>query len=122
MLKREFVQEPSKFKNKQNIQLIINNLYKRSICKRASKLIHSNDEQSVLIGDKTGDVYVMKLDLDNLDQCEVKLLMGSLSMLTDMRFYSNEKFLITSDRDEKIRVSCYPNSYNIDSYLLGHKE
>ena len=48
--------------------------------------------------------------------------MGSLSMLTDIRLDSNEKHIITSDRDEKIRISCFPNSFNINSYLLGHKE
>jgi hypothetical protein len=34
----------------------------------------------------------------------------------------NERFLITSDRDEKIRISHFPNSYNIEAYLLKHKE
>ena len=34
----------------------------------------------------------------------------------------DDKFLITSDRDEKIRVSCYPNSYNIHSFCLGSLE
>ena len=34
----------------------------------------------------------------------------------------NERFLITSDRDEKIRISHFPNSYNIETYLLKHKE
>jgi hypothetical protein len=53
-----------------------------------------------LIGDKTGDVYQMKLD-DNFLENEIKLLMGSLSMLNDIRLDSNEKHIITSDRDEK---------------------
>ncbi|RMX51239.1 hypothetical protein pdam_00004074 [Pocillopora damicornis] len=32
----------------------------------------------------------------------------------------DDKFLITSDRDEKIRVSCFPNSYSIHTFCLGH--
>ena len=35
---------------------------------------------------------------------------------------ANERFLLTSDRDEKIRISNFPNSYNIETYLLKHKE
>ena len=34
----------------------------------------------------------------------------------------DDKFLITSDRDEKIRVSCFPNSYSIHTFCLGHLE
>ena len=30
--------------------------------------------------------------------------------------------MVTADRDEKIRISHYPNSYNIHSYLMAHKE
>ena len=74
-----------------------------------------------MIGDKTGDVYQMKL-VGNFLENEIKPLMGSLSMLTDITLDSNEKHIITSDRDEKIRISCFPNSHNINSYLLGHKE
>lgn len=48
--------------------------------------------------------------------------MGHLSMLLDLILTNDEKFLITCDRDEKIRISNYPNSYNIDSYLLTHRE
>ena len=34
----------------------------------------------------------------------------------------DDKYIITSERDEKIRVSCNPNAYNIHSYCLGHTE
>ena len=39
-----------------------------------------------------------------------------------MRLSSDENFLVTSDRDEKIRISYFTNSYNIKSYLMGHRE
>lgn len=83
-------------------------------------MIHDKNESLLLIADKTGDVY--KLALDDLETNEVKLLMGHLSMLTDLKLTDDEKFLITSDRDEKVRVSYWPNSYNVHSYLLLHKE
>jgi WD40 repeat protein len=60
--------------------------------------------------------------LDDYENNEIKLLMGHLSMLTDLRLTEDERFLITSDRDEKIRISHWMNSYNIKSFLLGHKE
>jgi tRNA (guanine-N(7)-)-methyltransferase subunit TRM82 len=78
------------------------------------------DETSLLISDKTGDVYT--LNMRDLENSQVKILMGHLSVLTDMKLTSDEKYFITSDRDEKIRVSHYPNSYNIKSYLMAHKE
>ncbi|GAB1604974.1 tRNA (guanine-N(7)-)-methyltransferase non-catalytic subunit wdr4-like [Argonauta hians] len=48
--------------------------------------------------------------------------MGHLSMLLDMTLACNDKYLITCDRDEKIRLSLYPNAYNIHSYCLGHTD
>ncbi|CAF0977169.1 unnamed protein product [Brachionus calyciflorus] len=88
--------------------------------KRAAKLLVNQEETTVILGDKTGDVY--SLSLNDLENNEFKLIMGHLSMLTDMRLSSDEKFLLTSDRDEKIRISHYPNTYNIFGYLLAHKE
>ena len=86
------------------------------------KLIFSSCDH-ILGGDKSGDVH--QFDLSSGSQ---KLLMGHCSMLLDMVFSSNgqngqsNQYLITCDRDEKIRVSRYPNSYHIESYCLGHTE
>jgi len=43
-------------------------------------------------------------------------------MLLDLTLSACGKFIITCDRDEKIRVSHYPNSYNIHNFCLGHFE
>jgi hypothetical protein len=33
-----------------------------------------------------------------------------------------DKYVVTSDRDNKIRISNYPNSYSIHTYCLQHAE
>lgn len=43
-------------------------------------------------------------------------------MVTDMVLSEDDKFVVTSDRDEHIRVSRYPNGYNIECFCLGHTE
>jgi len=95
-------------------------LFTKTLIKRVTKIIYKKNESMLLIFDKTGDVYTF--DMQDLVTNQVKLLMGHLSMLTDFRLSTDEKFLITSDRDEKIRISYFTNSYNIKSYLMGHKE
>jgi len=87
--------------------------------KRAVKFMSSKDEVTLFIADKTGDVYTIDFNDANL---EPKLLMGHLSTLLDISLTNDEKHIITCDRDEKIRISQYPKSYNIETYLLGHKE
>lgn len=58
-----------------------------------------------------------------------QLLLGHVSMLTDVLFATSETdgqargFIITSDRDEHIRISRGPpHAYVIERYCLGHKE
>uniref|UniRef100_A0A6P7GVA3 tRNA (Guanine-N(7)-)-methyltransferase non-catalytic subunit wuho n=1 Tax=Diabrotica virgifera virgifera TaxID=50390 RepID=A0A6P7GVA3_DIAVI len=76
----------------------------------------SND---IVVADKTGDVYLYKLqDQDS----KPVMLLGHLSVVLDILISKCGKYIITSDRDEKIRVSHFPNCYNIVSYCLGHTE
>ncbi len=56
-----------------------------------------------------------------------RLLLGhTASMLTGLRIVPNSTDnttrILTSDRDEKVRVSSFPNTYVVEGYLLGHTE
>jgi WD40 repeat protein len=95
-----------------------------TVKKRASALDLTNE--FLLIADKSGDVYKTDLSIDTnlvltFDDC----IMGHLSMLLDIAFIrtnENQEFILTADRDEKIRLSHYPNAYNIQGFCLGHTE
>ena len=73
-----------------------------------------------LFSDKSGDVF--RFDLNSENDQNGQCLMGHLSMLLDIKLSKCGKFIITCDRDEKIRVSHYPNAYNIHNFCLGHTD
>lgn len=43
-------------------------------------------------------------------------------MLTTFLLSPDERYIITADRDEHIRVSWYPQGYAIERYCLGHEK
>lgn len=88
------------------------------IPRSASRIRFTIDDAQILVADKSGDVLLYEIKEENTG---TKLL-GHLSLLLDVLQTRDSKYVITSDRDEKIRVSCYPNTYNIQTYCLGHKE
>ena len=98
-----------------------------NVKKRASAFDLTNE--LLLIADKSGDVYRFDLSSPS-DEPQVTLtaedcIMGHLSMLLDVAFVrtkDDQPYILTADRDEKIRLSHYPNAYNIQGYCLGHIE
>lgn len=84
----------------------------------ASKINFDRNQSKIFVADKTGDV----LSYDILNDNGGTKLLGHLSLLLNVIHTNDAKYLITSDRDEKIRVSHYPNTYNIQTYCMGHKE
>ena len=96
----------------------------QSLVRKASCVTFSNDGACVLVADKNGDVYRVSTGArvsDEEDTCPV-LVLGHLSQLLDIIVSHDGDRLLTADRDEKIRVSRFPNCYNIDNYCLGHTE
>ena len=49
-------------------------------------------------------------------------ILGHLSMLLDITLSNCGEYIISCDRDEKIRVSRNPNAYTINNFCLGHTE
>jgi len=91
-------------------------LSSRTLERKATRAIFTHDSKGLLVADKSGDVYLFNTEGEK----EGQLLLGHLSMLLDLRVSLDSKYVITADRDEKIRVSSFPNSYNIHNYCLGH--
>lgn len=86
---------------------------------------NANAGSPVLIsGDVAGDSYAYNM----LEKGQRLLLGHTASMLTDIAVVNGGKatkpgencFLLTCDRDEKIRISRFPESYVIEGFLLGH--
>lgn len=47
-------------------------------------------------------------------------LLGHVSMILDFCFSIDENFILTVDRDEKFRISRYPQTFVIENFCLGH--
>eukprot|EP00039_Didymoeca_costata_P015524 m.266842 g.266842 ORF g.266842 m.266842 type:complete len:389 (-) comp16240_c0_seq16:2404-3570(-) len=86
------------------------------IPRRPTSLDFSIDK-NIVVADKAGDVY--QIDYSHKEPIVTRIA-GHISMILDVEVSTDKMIVITSDRDEKIRVSRYPNAYNIRGYLLGH--
>ncbi|XP_076391797.1 tRNA (guanine-N(7)-)-methyltransferase non-catalytic subunit wuho [Megachile rotundata] len=99
--------------NRKSQKLVLN-----KILPRAASKVQFTPSNDIIVADKAGDVYLFS----NKEFANGILLLGHLSMLLDVLITEDERYIITTDRDEKIRVSMFPNSYNIVSYCLGHRK
>ncbi|KAM9950011.1 hypothetical protein ACTFIT_011239 [Dictyostelium discoideum] len=114
--------------NFKNIKSI--NTNKKIICSILNK-----DDSEILVSDKCGDVFKYSLIDDSKNKIEVSgdksakhdekesdknLVFGHYSSIVDIKFSPCFNYLLSADRDEKIRVSHYPNCFDIESFCLGH--
>nr|A4IGH4.2 RecName: Full=tRNA (guanine-N(7)-)-methyltransferase non-catalytic subunit wdr4; AltName: Full=WD repeat-containing protein 4 [Danio rerio] len=91
----------------------------RWVVRRCTSLAFTQAEDELYVADKSGDVYSFSI-LEPHKAGELKL--GHLSMLLDVALSPDDKYIITADRDEKIRVSFRRSPYNIQAFCLGHTE
>ncbi|XP_005460963.1 tRNA (guanine-N(7)-)-methyltransferase non-catalytic subunit wdr4 isoform X3 [Oreochromis niloticus] len=91
----------------------------RWVVRRCTSLVFTQAEDELLVADKSGDVYAFSVVEP---QKEGELKMGHLSMLLALTVSLDDKYIITADRDEKIRVSHLRSPYNIQSFCLGHRQ
>ncbi|KAI8367608.1 WD40-repeat-containing domain protein [Radiomyces spectabilis] len=95
----------------------------RNAHKRANAIRFDKAASQILVADKFGDVYSHPVaPSTSEEEKQMKPLVGHVSMVTDMILCNNEKYIVTSDRDEHIRVSRFPNGYTIESFCLGHTD
>ncbi|GAA47439.1 tRNA (guanine-N(7)-)-methyltransferase subunit WDR4 [Clonorchis sinensis] len=94
----------------------------REIPRCAACVTFTQDEQFVVLGEKSGNVY--KLSIPDLttegDQPSLDLMLGHLSILSDIAVSYDGKLLATCDRDEKIRISRFQQPFVIEAFCLGH--
>uniref|UniRef100_H0WN75 WD repeat domain 4 n=1 Tax=Otolemur garnettii TaxID=30611 RepID=H0WN75_OTOGA len=91
----------------------------RTVVRRCTALTFTASEEKVLVADKSGDVYSFSV----LEPCgDGRLELGHLSMLLDVAVSPDDSFVLTADRDEKIRVSWAAAPHSIESFCLGHTE
>lgn len=84
--------------------------------RRCTALTFTASEEKLLVADKSGDVYSFPvLEPQRCGQLEL----GHLSMLLDVAVSPDDRYVLTADRDEKIRVSWAAAPHSIESSALG---
>ncbi|KAM0065906.1 putative transcription factor WD40-like family [Helianthus debilis subsp. tardiflorus] len=100
--------------------------------KKVSAVAISDNGQFVCYADKFGTVWLVELDEAIENQASVQkkgslLLSHYCSIITSLEFSPDGQFIITADRDFKIRVTVFPKkplngAHEIQNYCLGHTD
>ncbi|XP_070494168.1 tRNA (guanine-N(7)-)-methyltransferase non-catalytic subunit wuho [Chironomus tepperi] len=99
----------------------IKTLSRRYFLRTSSCIRFSNCGKSLFLADKTGDVFEYSCDENNFNT-PGKWIFGHISQILDLKVSTDSKYILTTDRDEKIRVTNSPNYHEIEMFCLGHKE
>ncbi|CAE6415065.1 unnamed protein product [Rhizoctonia solani] len=115
----------------------------REIPKRANVIRLSQAGQSILVADKFGDIFSYPLippeptpqppaqptetsssksiAVAMHDNPHGTLVLGHASIVTAFVLTHGENQIISADRDEHVRLSWYPEGWDVDQYCMGHK-
>ncbi|KAJ7541827.1 hypothetical protein O6H91_10G078700 [Diphasiastrum complanatum] len=98
--------------------------------KKVSAITFSHCSQYLMFADKFGVVYVVAIKIteegdENINPEPVQLFGHCCSIITGLECSPEMKFVISSDRDFKIRVSDFPKeptlgAHEIHTFCLGH--
>ncbi|TKR77372.1 hypothetical protein L596_018360 [Steinernema carpocapsae] len=104
--------------------------------KAPTAVVFDNKEENIIVSDRAGNVNRFEVKRQPVTYPEGKkwmdingeeynipfhALLGHMSMVLDMCLSEDNQFILTADRDEKLRVSRYPQAYIIDHFCLGHE-
>mmetsp|Transcript_2727 Transcript_2727/g.8006 ORF Transcript_2727/g.8006 Transcript_2727/m.8006 type:complete len:437 (+) Transcript_2727:144-1454(+) len=85
-----------------------------------------NPVETIISADFEGNAIAYPVEASASNNVSRLLLGHTASMLTGLRIVHNSTDntarILTSDRDEKVRVSSFPNTFVVEGYLLGHTE
>ncbi|CAB3408443.1 unnamed protein product [Caenorhabditis bovis] len=85
--------------------------------KAPTSCVFDKENAHVIIGDRAGEVHKMEIATGKVVE-----IAGAISMILDVGLSTDGKHLILADRDEKIRILRYPESFVIENICLGHTE
>ncbi|TFY60518.1 hypothetical protein EVJ58_g5100 [Rhodofomes roseus] len=115
----------------------------RPLPKKPTEIAFTRNGLTLLISDKFGDVFSYPLYpkakpagntvpsagsskrgalTSHENPSDGVLVLGHVSLLTSFLLTRDEKYIVTADRDEHIRVSWYPKGYVVERYCLGHEK
>lgn len=111
------------FKLESRTPLLLVQVAKVVLSRVSNRIRFTADSRQLVVADKTGDCFLWKFqDSSSADGTGLVPVCGHLSMVMDVFFNEDQSALITCDRDEKIRVTAYPDTHNLLAYCMGHRE
>lgn len=124
------------------LTMIRSNTYLRQFPKRPSATAITDRGQTILLGDKFGDVYSVPIvpsvtneearrghsevsNAENESEYDIEPIFGHVSMLVDLiatPVVDGKRYIISGDRDEHVRVTRYPDACIIERFCFGHEQ